>query len=138
MSRSDLQALSKIRRREAAELLKAKRYEGAYYLAGYSVECALKARIARQTKKHDFPDKDLASKVYVHNLAQLLRLADLERDLEHDMKASKALELNWAVVKDWNESSRYHAVIPAVRARHLYSACTSKNSGILRWIQTRW
>jgi HEPN domain-containing protein len=138
MNRSELQALAKIRRREAAELLKAKRYEGAYYLAGYSIECALKACIARQTQKHDFPDKDLASKGYVHNLEQLLRVAGLEPDLEHDMKTSKALGDNWLVVKDWKESSRYLAAIPATRARNLYSACTSKNSGILRWIQTRW
>ena len=30
---------------------------GAYYLMGYAVECALKACIAKQTKRYDFPPK---------------------------------------------------------------------------------
>ena len=52
-------------------MLKAKQYAGAYYLLGYSVECALKACIAKQTKKHDFPDKEVVKKSYVHNLVKL-------------------------------------------------------------------
>lgn len=42
-------------------LLTAGMPEGAYYLAGYAVECALKSCIARRTQEHDFPDKKLAN-----------------------------------------------------------------------------
>jgi hypothetical protein len=80
MNRQELQELSKIRRKEATALLKAKHYAGAYYLLGYSVECALKACIAKQTNKHDFPNKDFANKVYVHNLEVLIKLAGLKND----------------------------------------------------------
>ena len=57
MNRLDLQQLSDLRIGEAKALLAQGFPEGAYYLAGYSVECALKACIARRTREHDFPDK---------------------------------------------------------------------------------
>ena len=74
----------------------------------------------KQTKKYDFPDKDIAQKAFVHNLQNLLNLADLERKLVKDMRANKNLELNWAVVRD------------------LYSACTSRKNGLLPWIRAKW
>jgi len=138
MNRLVLQELSKIRRKEAGALLKAKHYSGAYYLLGYSIECALKARIAKQTNKHDFPNKDLANKAYVHNLEQLIKLAGLENDLDNDIKANRTLEVNWAVVKDWKESSRYICSITPADAKDFYSACTSRTNGILSWIQEKW
>jgi len=138
MNRLVLQELSKIRRKEAAALLKAKHYSGAYYLLGYSIECALKACIAKQTNKHDFPNKDLANKAYVHNLEQLIKLAGLENDLDNDIKANRTLEVNWAVVKDWKESSRYICSITPADAKDFYSACTSRTNGILSWIKEKW
>ena len=68
MNRVDLQALSETRIREAKSLLAAEFMDGAYYLAGYSVECALKACIAKQTQEHDFPDKKLVNESHTHNL----------------------------------------------------------------------
>lgn len=138
MNRQELQELSKIRRKDVSALLKAKQYCGAYYLLGYSIECALKACIAKQTKKYDFPDKDLVTKAYVHNLEQLIKLAGLEKDLEQDTRKNKMLELNWAIVKDWKETSRYNINISRSDAKDLYSACTSRTNGILSWIKTKW
>jgi HEPN domain-containing protein len=138
MNRQELQELSRIRRKEAAALLEAKHYSGAYYLLGYSVECALKACIAKQTNKYDFPNKDLATKAHVHNLEQLIKLAGLENDLDKDIKKNRTLEVNWAVVKDWKVSSRYIRTIALADARDLYSACTSRTNGILSWIKTKW
>ena len=54
MNRTDLQKLSNARIREARILFAAGEYSGAYYLAGYAVECALKACIAKSVKRHDF------------------------------------------------------------------------------------
>src|SRR5262249_10273775 len=56
MTRADLQQLSRLRRREARVLLDAGHSAGAYYLVGYAVECALKACIARSTRRYDFPE----------------------------------------------------------------------------------
>lgn len=55
MNRRDLKDLAAIRVREASLLLKNKQYSGAYYLAGYAVECALKACISKETRRYDFP-----------------------------------------------------------------------------------
>jgi HEPN domain-containing protein len=56
MNRKDFQELSDRRIREAKILFDAGEYSGAYYLAGYSVECALKACFASGVKRFDFPD----------------------------------------------------------------------------------
>jgi HEPN domain-containing protein len=50
MTRRDFQALSATRLREARALLKTGNPEGAYYLAGYAIECALKACVAKKTR----------------------------------------------------------------------------------------
>ena len=138
MNRTDFHALSLLRQREARALLKAGYGAGAYYLAGYSVECALKACIAKQTRRHDFPDRKLAQKAHVHSLEQLLGLTGLNRDSRKAMDLNSELELNWALVKDWNETSRYESDISVQAARDLLSACTARKNGVLPWIHSRW
>ena len=138
MNRQELQDISNVRRREAAALLKAKHYAGAYYLLGYSVECALKACIAKQTNKHDFPNKIVVQKSYAHNLQQLLKVAGLEYKLKQDMDLNPTLEVNWTTVKDWEETSRYTLNISKNDAKDLYSACTSRSNGILTWVKKEW
>ena len=54
MNKRDLEALVGIRVKEAQLLFDNKCYEGAYYLLGYALECAIKACIAKQVKEHDF------------------------------------------------------------------------------------
>lgn len=137
MNRTSLQEISRVRRREAAALLKARQFPGAYYLLGYAVECALKACIAKQIRRHDFPDKGFVNKSYSHHLESLLGLAGLSQALEGDIRSSKALELNWAIVKDWSETSRYETDITESQARDLYSAATARSHGILNWIKRR-
>lgn len=66
--------LAQIRLQEAQALLKAGLPDGAYYLAGYSIECALKACIAKSTRRYDFPpDKKTIDAIYVHNLKGLMK-----------------------------------------------------------------
>lgn len=126
------------RRREAAALLRADLFPGAYYLAGYAVECALKACIARQVGRYEFPDKKLAQEAWTHDLQRLTQLAGVAPDLTKDTKTNPALQLNWAIVKDWSEATRYDLTITRAQARDLYSACTSRRNGILSWIRQRW
>jgi len=57
MTRNDFKELAEVRIDEANALLSAGKYDGAYYLAGYAVECALKACIAKLTNEYDFPPK---------------------------------------------------------------------------------
>ena len=76
MNRLEFQDLAVERLGDAEALLSAGRYAGAYYLAGYAVECALKACIARKTKQDDFPPKE-AKDYWVHRIPDLLGFAGL-------------------------------------------------------------
>ena len=55
MTRKDFQLLAELRANEAAILAHNGNEQGAYYLAGMAIECALKACIAKKTKRHAFP-----------------------------------------------------------------------------------
>lgn len=138
MNRATFQQISILRTREAAALLSARQFPGAYYLIGYAVECALKACFAKQVHRYDFPDKDLVNKVYTHKLETLLSLSGLMPDLQSEMRSSKALELNWTIVKDWSELSRYELGITEKEAYDMYSATTARRHGVLTWIKRRW
>jgi len=107
LNRADFQALTQIRLEEADILLAAGKYEGAYYLAGYAVECALKACIAKLTGLHDFPPKDTSNSYYTHNLDKLLTTAQLRVQLESDRSGNPQLDAYWTEVLLWNEGSRY-------------------------------
>ena len=78
MNRAELQELSRIRFSEAKSLLRAGFADGAYYLAGYSVECGLKACIAKSTRRFDFPDKRSVEASHTHNLKDLVKVANME------------------------------------------------------------
>jgi hypothetical protein len=137
MNRTELKALSAMRIREAKTLLDAGHFSGAYYLVGYSVECALKACVAGQVHGGDFPDKKLAILAFTHDLKKLVAVAGLNPAFEEDRRVNPLLDANWAIVKDWTEESRYRVGITSAEARYLYSACAGKN-GILPWVKKRW
>jgi HEPN domain-containing protein len=137
MNRSDLQELSNARIREAKILFAAGEYSGAYYLAGYAVECALKACIAKSTQQYDFPDKDRVSKSYSHDLAGLIRVAKIYDDFESAMLSDPVLEEDWIIVKGWSEQSRY-GIYDAEKARAMLDAIERQLKGVLPWIQRHW
>ena len=138
MNRQELQKLANLRRADAAALLRERRFAAAYYIMGYSVECALKACIAKQIKRYDFPDKKLAERSHTHKLEQLVKLAGLGADLTSDIRLNRTIAENWAVVKDWSEEARYNFDVSKRLALDLYSACTARKHGILNWIKRRW
>jgi HEPN domain-containing protein len=78
MNRRSFQKLAEARLADAKALLKAKRYDAAFYMAGYAIECALKACIAKMTRLYDFPPKN-SREVYTHELEDLLRSAEIRK-----------------------------------------------------------
>ena len=138
MNRAELQKLTELRIKEAQILLAAASYPGAFYLAGYAVECALKSCIAKQTKEYDFPDKDEVNKSYTHNLDLLLRLAKLKDKLEGDMSSNKQLEAYWACIVDWEEGHRYELGITEKEAKDLCEAIADPKNGVLQWLKKCW
>ncbi len=138
MNRLDFQKLAEIRIEEAEVLLRSRRWAGAYYLAGYAVECGFKACIAKKTKRYDYPDRDFATKCYTHKVEQLVVQAGLQTDFQAACNANPDLNLNWTVVKDWDERSRYERKRTRADAQGLYDAITDPVHGVLPWIKSRW
>ncbi len=139
MNRTDLQQIAEIRINDASALLALvpARTDSAYYLAGYAVECALKACIAKRYSQHDWPEKEFVSKCHTHDLGTLLALANLQVAFTSDSTANPALSQNWLVVKDWTERSRYERHSQA-KAQKLIDAITDTANGVLPWIKAHW
>ncbi len=137
MNRTQLQQPAEERARDAEALLLAGRWSGAFYLAGYAVECALKACIARRINQHDFPDKDLLLKCYTHKFEVLLDAAELLAERNAERAANAAFDTNWTTLKDWSEQARYR-LWTETAARNLYVAVADPADGVFPWIAARW
>jgi hypothetical protein len=138
MNRSDFQRLSRLRVKEAKVLLDNDCAPGASYLLGYAVECALKACIAKKTKRYDFPDRNQVNESYTHNLQRLVTTAGLKAEFDDEIKNNPDFEDNWAKVREWSEEFRYNHSISLSDARELYSACTARRNGVLSWLKKWW
>jgi HEPN domain-containing protein len=138
VNRFELRQLAADRIADAAVLLAAGRWSGASYLAGYAVECGLKACIARLTHQDEFPrDRKFVEECYTHNLDKLLRAASLKPVLDTDTLANAAFMGNWGTAKDWQETSRYEQKAQP-EAQTLYDAITNNPDRVLPWIRVRW
>jgi hypothetical protein len=112
--------------------------DGAYYLAGYAVECSLKACIAKLTNQYDFAPKPKSiHDYYSHEIEKLVKTAGLTAQRDADAAADPEMEANWLVIKDWSEESRYERKTNA-QAQQLISAITDPAHGVLPWINQRW
>lgn len=138
MNRQEFQRLAEVRLREAETLLRDGLWDGAYYLAGYAVECGLKAcilaRVGRQPELV-FNEKDFSRRCFTHDLRTLLALADLTQDL--DSVASPATKTNWQAATEWSEQSRYTSWDEA-SARKLVDAVANLTEGVLQWLRPHW
>jgi HEPN domain-containing protein len=137
VNRQELQTLAEERLADARALLEAGRWDGAYYLAGYVVECALKAYVARQTREHDFPVKDAQRKFYIHDLGQLCNNAGLSEAFNDEFQRDADFQLNWDFVKDWTEEARYkrHG---GQRAEQMLAAVADPQHGVLQCLRRYW
>jgi HEPN domain-containing protein len=134
--RRDFKALASLRANEARILLNRGRNQGAYYLAGYAIECALKACISKKTKRFQFPPKrKYVDRMYGHDLDALLDLADLNGPLQKEIAVNPAFAANWNTVKDWSAESRYKT--SGLNGKDMYNAVTGPN-GVFPWIKLRW
>lgn len=101
--RDEWKRLTQCRLDDAAVLLRNERYDASYYLAGYAVECALKARIVSVLEGYFPPRQGL----YIHDLEKLLEAARLEKVFVDKSKMDAQFADQWETVKDWSEESRY-------------------------------
>lgn len=137
LKRSDLQAMAEAKLQDANILFANKINSGAYYLAGYALEFGLKACISRQIGKEVIPDKSFITKVYIHDLAELVKLAGLERDRRELAAKDHQFDSYWGIAKDWSEQSRYE-VKQVADAQYLLEAILNEKHGVMQWIRKHW
>lgn len=128
--------MAELRADEAGALVRSGHERGAYYLGGIAIECALKACIAKKTRRHEFPpERKYIERVYSHELTELLNIAGLKDRLEKDMKKKPALARNWGVVQGWRVNCRYDPSV--LKGTDMHMAITGPD-GVLAWIKRRW
>ncbi len=150
MNQSELREMAKERIKDAKVLLRGKRWEFAYYAAGYSVECALKSCVLARMihTAWVFEERWKAQECLTHDFDELVRLAGLTDELNAKLSASAAAAVAggppggqfsnyWGTVLRWKVASRYQTTSEA-DATELYIAITDKSDGVLKWIQGFW
>jgi HEPN domain-containing protein len=111
---SELRAMAISRLKDAEILVKNKRYDGAYYLAGYVVEYSLKAVIAKliPQKVYGFPstreDFNILSNLKEHNFEKLLEIIKPYKTDQASFKDKFKKE--WGVILLWTPEIRYNIV----------------------------
>src|SRR3954468_4263666 len=102
-----------MRVRDARALLNGGRWEFAYYVSGYAVECALKScLLARMIHTAwVFEEKWDAKHCRSHDFGELIKLAGMTDKLNSRLAASAvagdAFVSNWGTVLQWKVTSRY-------------------------------
>jgi hypothetical protein len=105
--RATFQLLAETRLEEARMLRAKGLYSGAYYLAGYVIECALKAKIAADFREDEIPELKRVQSIYTHDLGALLSLAVLKEALDAEKVLNPDLYRRWTIAKAWSENARY-------------------------------
>jgi HEPN domain-containing protein len=140
MTRADWQRIAEERAKDAQGLITVSQWSGAFYLAGYAVECGLKSCVLRRLSAAPeliFVDRRFSEKCWTHNLEELIALADLESARVGAVAANPALDANWQTVRVWSEKDRYR-LKTETEARKLVLAVTDIANGVLTWIKGHW
>jgi hypothetical protein len=144
MIRHNFQQISLIRLDDAKALLDKNQFDGCCYLAGYSIELALKAATCRLMERDDFFTLAKAETVRafkIHNLRELIILAGLWQKFEDLSVTEPLIDSNWAVILNnikWSEQIRYEMGFTQKQATSMVEAIDHPTNGILKWIKNYW
>ncbi len=118
-------------------LAKFRKWSNAYYLAGYTIELALKACVARQISADTLPEKRLINGVYTHEIDKLIGLAGLKVELKNRSDENSLFAANWAICSEWSPDVRYQDRTPT-ETTQLLNAISNNENGVLPWIKKYW
>ena len=118
-------------RDDARALQQARRPDGAWLSAGFSVECCLKAAIMKKERPNRWPDPDTAPELWTHDLRGLFKRLGID-PLKFDHKHPVAPSLK--MVLDWRREHGYSVgKVPLKLASNLCEAAFASN-GVLEWL----
>jgi HEPN domain len=115
VNQADLRQMAEERIKDARALIRGKRWEFAYYAAGYSIECALKSCVLARMIETAwvFEEKWNAKECLTHDFKELIRLAGLTNALNARLAASAAsgdpFNSNWTTVLKWDVTADMHS-----------------------------
>ncbi|MDR0703554.1 MAG: HEPN domain-containing protein [Planctomycetaceae bacterium] len=134
---------------EARILYENKKFDGAFYLAGYAVELVLKVRICDLFNiPHLFEESgqsinnitgisELRRSVKIHNLQILLVYSGLKKEFDIKVRDDPDFEIiNSLLIQKWSEQSRYHltGTIPPPIIQQVLELLGNRERGILQWL----
>lgn len=127
------------RRADAQSLFDAERWQGAMYLAGYALECLLKAKLMKQygcRQLDDLGDEFVrrglledSSSVYTHEFALLLKWSGRLNSLQQDRTINRA----FAKANRWSPSWRYSS---AASQRESAEEFLVAIDSVRQWVET--
>ncbi len=146
----EIRQLAKERLEEATILAANQKFDGAFYLAGYSVELMLKAKIcdlwdipnlfAEGNNNSQMGVSYLRKAVQIHDLNVLLFFSGLKKDFDKDKInnrfLNKAINL---LFNAWSEKSRYKpcGFHKDNDVKALIKILSDPNKGLLQWIENK-
>lgn len=137
LTKADLEALANVRLDDSLTLLNAGKASSAYYLAGYAIELALKACIAKSFQAQVIPDKVFVAAIYTHSLESLMSTAGLLPQFRIDSRTDPQFAAAWGIVSKWTEGSRYELWDP-ISAATLIQAINDPQHGVFQWVKKHW
>lgn len=150
---TEIKRLAYERLAEAEILCAAAKYDGAFYLAGYSIELMLKAKVCEHLGIDNLFDEQPKAVVYgvsevrkalkTHDIAVLLIFSSLKTKFETEKGVSKILMQTYTRLFElsgrclWNEQVRYQAV-GTQNAEEVIEliALLQHQEGLIKWIET--
>ncbi len=134
MNRADLLLMTDERLADAQVLWAGERWAFAYYVAGYAVECALKACVLSRMVHTGLVFERKLPEFRTHKLNDLIEIAGLRTELNARQSDGTGFAVNWDRVVKWTEESRYSDRSES-EAEKLLAAITEPTDGVLAWLR---
>ncbi len=133
-----LQRLAQARFDDAKALFESKRFDGAAYMCGYTVELALKACVCKNLNLAEYPLSSLKGAFKTHDFDELLLLAGVSDQFA--IAGNKPLATNWNTVRGWKPEYRYLPLGTTAKETvgQMLDALTDGPDGVLTWLKKRW
>lgn len=128
--RSEMSKAALHRRKDAGVLLAQHRFLGAMYLAGYAIECKLKAKLIYQLRVLTLEELE-------HKMGAALRIHNLEELASNLMGWKQALtqskfKRNWSHVRVWSVTWRYDREVSDPAKAEKFIASVDE---VLKWLE---
>lgn len=145
---TEIWELGERRLAEAKALLQSGFCEGALYLAGYSIELFLKAKICELLRipnlfdeafsSNDIKARDFRKPFYTHDLTTLLYYSGLSKKFLDEKAQNQNFAKNWELLSEtWNENCRYKSCgsFSEQDTQRFIEAIEDASHGVMQWIK---